>query len=104
MARFPMPASRVAALGRVLAEAGSDPTKRRALQENPKSVLAAAGVPEEVIALFDFTVVCDTAQTRHVVLPYRYNAAKLNQTDEAYLSGIAGTALDSAETLAVRFS
>ena len=93
MARFPMPASKVAALGRILAEAGTDPAKRRTLIDNPKAVLASAGVPAEVIALFDFTVVCDTAAKRHVILPYRYNAAKLERVDEDYLNGIADSTL-----------
>ncbi|MFN4008369.1 MAG: hypothetical protein ACK4K8_00295 [Pannonibacter sp.] len=96
MARFPMPASKVAALGRVLAEAGTDPSRRQALIDNPKAVLAKAGVPAEVIALFDFTVVCDTSAKRHVVLPYRYNPAKLDRVDEDYLNGIADSTLGTA--------
>ncbi|MFN7166178.1 MAG: hypothetical protein ACK4NV_03975 [Pannonibacter sp.] len=98
MARFPMPGGKVAALGKVLAEASNDQSKRKALMDNPKAVLASAGVPAEVIALFDFTVVCDTPQKRHVVLPYRYNSAKLDGKDDSYLSGIAGSTIDPAHS------
>lgn len=88
MARFPMPASKVAALGRILAEAAVNPAQRQALIDDPKTVLAAAGLPAELTSLFDFKVVCDSENARHIVLPFRYNTDKVRHGDNGYLSEI----------------
>lgn len=88
MARFPLPASKIPVLGRILAEAAADPDKRDALCRNPAAVLAAAGLPANLTALFDFKIVVETAEARHVVLPFRYNAEKLARGDAAYLQEI----------------
>ncbi|WP_430512166.1 hypothetical protein [Pannonibacter phragmitetus] len=88
MARFPLPASKIPVLGRVLAEAAADPDKREALCRNPAGVLAAAGLPSSLTALFDFKILVETDDTRQVVLPFRYNAEKLARGDAAYLREI----------------
>ncbi|NBN62433.1 hypothetical protein GWI72_07395 [Microvirga tunisiensis] len=89
MARFPIPQSKIAELGRLLAEAACNETQREALRSDPAAVLRAAGFPEDLVALFEFRVVCDTETQRHVVLPYRFNAARLAAQDPAYLAQIA---------------
>ncbi|SUB00931.1 NHLP leader peptide domain [Pannonibacter phragmitetus] len=88
MARFPLPASKIPALGRILAEAAADPDKREALCRNPAAVLAAAGLPASLTALFDFRIITETPGSRHVVLPFRYNAEKLALADASYLQDI----------------
>jgi hypothetical protein len=88
MARFPLPASKIPVLGRILAEAAADPARREALCSNPAAVLAAAGLPASLTALFDFKIIAETPEIRHVVLPFRYNAAKLASADAAYLQDI----------------
>lgn len=88
MARFPLPASKIPVLGRLLAEAAADPARREALCSNPAAVLAAAGLPASLTALFDFKIIAEAPGSRHVVLPFRYNADKLAAADAAYLQDI----------------
>jgi len=89
MARFPYHASKVKELGRLLAEASLDVSKRQALQEDPCRFLAKAGVPASTLALFDFKVIQETSDQRSVVIPYRFNAQKIADRDTGYLKGIA---------------
>lgn len=88
MARFPLPASKIPVLGRILAEAAADPTRREALRNNPAAVLTAAGLPASLTLLFNFEIITEAPGSRHVVLPFRYNTEKLARADAAYIQEI----------------
>lgn len=89
MARFPYHESNVRELGRLLAEASLDAGKRQALKDDPKKVLAQAGLPASTLALFDFKVILEDTDRKSVVIPYRFNSRKIADKDTDYLTGIA---------------
>lgn len=90
MARFPYYKQNIVALGRLLAEARSNPSVRKALMENPERELARIGLPESVTKLISFKIV-DTPDEKSVALPFKLNDKLVRQGDEAYLTSIANS-------------
>ena len=70
---------------KVVAQAWSDETYKDGLLRDPRAVLAEAGL--EVPASFELTVVEDSADKRHLVLPRKPEEGEIN---EEVLTSAAG--------------
>jgi hypothetical protein len=88
MARFPYYKENVVALGKLLAQARTDPTLRASLKNTPEAELAKIGLPENVTALLNFSIV-DEPENITIAIPYKLNDNLIQTNDPAYLTSIA---------------
>jgi len=89
MARFPYYQKNIRALGELLAKAAMDETLRRSLQSDPAKFLSEIGLPRRTTELMSFTVIDKKKTPNAVALPFRLNDAKLDSSDDAYLSSLS---------------
>ncbi len=98
MARFPYYKRNIAALGKLLAQARLDPKLRERLANDPNSLLAEIGLPENVTQLLEFEVV-DSPDRNITVLPYKLDQERLDRADSTYLTQLSAMfADDRSET------
>ncbi|MTH96250.1 hypothetical protein [Roseibium sp. RKSG952] len=74
-------------LGAKLGAILQDPQKRAELVESPKTTLARIG------ANSDLTILADTADTVHILIPAEVDAARVAAEDEAYFEELGRQAL-----------
>jgi len=85
MARFPYYHRNINALGRLIAQAASDPDFLSRLSSNPNAALEEIGLPKQTTALMNFRVVKETSGRQSITLPFRVDTSKIKAGDAAYL-------------------
>jgi hypothetical protein len=88
MARFPHYRENVVALGKLLAEARINPAVRASLKKSPEKELARIGLPTNVTALMNFSIVDEPGNTT-IAVPFKLNDDLVRSNDPAYLTSIA---------------
>ncbi|MBD8889953.1 hypothetical protein [Roseibium litorale] len=100
MARFPVYQKNILALGRLLANAATDPDAERRLKSDPAGELRRAGLPETTVSLFNFKVsVTQTGKEEPVVIPWRLNQEKLAKRDPEYLTSLADSLMSACGSM-----
>lgn len=90
MARFPATEKNIISLGKLLAEAATNPQLRKKLAENPQEELRRIGLPERTVELLNFKVVVEKEdEPPTIVLPFKLNDQRLLSRDPEYLTQLA---------------